>query len=288
MLTQVRLVNGSEEMLIRPRDDIALADYDWGFPEVRVVSVARTDTDGEDDTTEFIGGSAITMTLALWADTRAIIQELGAYCTPDQRPYLHVQDDEWTEERRILLRADKLSRPVSRARGSLREVQLSWSAPEGLWESAEEISQLISATILSTAGLATPVVGGTGNTYAAIFANSNSAGAVAVNNLGNIRSGFQVNLYGPCTAPALYNDTTGQALVFKSGMVLGAGEYLDIDPVAKTIYLNSDVNASRLSELDYTQTNWWILQRGINYIRYQPTIATAGSAALLTTRTRWI
>jgi len=288
MLTQVRLVNDPDEMFIRPRADIGLSDYDWGFPDIRSVTTDRTDKDGEDDTSQFIGASAITMTLTLWTGTRAVLDELGKYCTPDQRPYLYVLDDEWSTERRVRLRADKLSRPVPRRQGPKREVQLSWAAPEGLWEDAEETTTVISATIPSTSGLLTPVLGANGNTYAALFANSNSTGAVSVLNAGNVRMGYTVAIYGPCTGPALYNDTTGQVIAFKSSLVLGAGEYLDIDPVNRTVFLNSDPNASRLNQVDYTLTDWWMLQRGVNGVRYQPASATPGSAAFLTTRTKWI
>jgi hypothetical protein len=288
MLTQVRLVNGSDETLIRPNPVIGLSDYDWGYPDVRSVSNDRTDTDGEDDTTQFVGASAISMTLTLWTGTRAILDDLGKYCTPDQRPYLYVLDDEWATERRVRLRADKMSRPVSRRTGAKREVQLSWAAPDGLWEDANESSTWITATVPATSGLQTPVIGANGNTYAALMNNSNSTGAVSVLNAGNVRSSYRVQLYGPCTAPALWNDSTGQVIAFKSGLVLGAGEYLDIDPVNRTVLLNSDPSASKLSQVDYTVTNWWTLQRGINYVRYQPVSATVGSAAYMTTRSKWI
>jgi len=288
MLTGVRLVNGDDELIVRPSDTIALSDYDWGYPDVRVVTVDRTDTDGEDDSTRFFGASAISMTLTLWTGTRTVIDELGKYCTPDQRPYLYVTDDEWSTERRVRLRADKLSRPVSRKTGAKREVQLSWSAPEGLWEDAEETTYQISATIPSTAGLATPVLGANGNTYAALFANSNSTGAVQIINAGNVRMGYTVAIYGPCTGPALYNDTSGKVIAFKPAMILGAGEYLDVDPVNRTVFLNSDQSASRLNMIDYTVTDWWLLERGVNEVRFQPLAATPGSAAFLTTRTKWI
>lgn len=288
MLTQVRLVNDPDEMMIRPRDDIGLSDYDWGFPDVRAVTTDRTDKDGEDDTSQFIGASAISMTLTLWTATRAVLNELGAYCTPDQRPYLYVIDDEWTTERRVRLRADKMSRPIARKTGPKREVQVSWAAPEGLWEDASETTTIISATMPSTAGLATPVLGANGNTYAALFANSNSTGAVSVLNAGNIRMGYMVKLYGPCSGPALYNDTTGQASVFKASTTLAAGEYLDIDPVNRTVFLNSDPNSSRLNQVDYSLTDWWMLRRGVNAVRYQPASATPGAAAYITSRTKWI
>lgn len=288
MLTQVRLVNGTDQFVISPAPYIGLSDYDWGFPDIREVSQTRTDADGEDDTTSRIGASAVSLTLTLWGSTRATVDALAAYCTPDLRPYLYVQDDEWSTERRILLRADKLSRPVPRRMGTKREVQLSWKAPNGVWEDVNETTTWITATIQSTSGLQTPVVGGTGNTYAALFNNSNSTGAVNITNSGTIATGFRVLLYGPCTAPALYNDTTGQAIVFKSNLVLAAGEYLDIDPINRTVYLNSDPAVSRLGQVDYTQTKWFRLAKGTNAIRYQPSSATVGAAAYLTMRTKWI
>lgn len=288
MLTQVRLINGTDQMVISPASYIGLSDYDWGFPDIREVSTPRTDADGEDDTTAHIGASAVSMTLTLWGSTRSTLDQLASYCAPDMRPYLYVQDDEWSTERRILLRADKLSRPVPRRMGTKREVQLSWKAPDGLWEDTTESTTWVTATIPSTTGLQTPVVGANGNTYAALFNNANSTGAVNVTNAGSVATGFHVLLYGPCTAPALYNDTTGKAIVFKSNTVLGSGEYLDIDPINRTVYLNSDVSASRLNQVDYTKTQWFRLVKGTNAIRYQPSSATVGAAAYLSMRTKWI
>jgi hypothetical protein len=285
MLTRVSLVAGDREMLLRPRDGIGAVNLDFGFPTIRAVEEERTDDDGVDDSTEFFGASAVSLTLSLYrpGTTRMLIDELRSYCHPALRPYLVVTDDEWTQPRRIRLRIDQQSTPIERGRGYLREVQVGWKAPDGAWEAVEEVQEAVNADVTGTGvGLQFPV------TFPISFAATQSTGAALLFNLGNIPSHLVARLYGPCTAPKLINVTTGQQIAFKSSLVLGPGEYVEVNTRDQSAYLLSNPALSRLDDVDFLASSWWRMQPGQQQVRYAPEAVSGGAEALIFYRPAWL
>jgi tail protein len=99
-------------------------------------------------------------------------------------------------------------------------------------------------------------------------------------NPGNRSTPWIINIPGPVTTPRIYNDTTGDVLEFQ--ITLGATDYLTIDSYYRTVKLNG--TASRRSSL--TNPNWFFLQPGDNFLRYQAD--TSGNpAATITYRPAW-
>lgn len=284
MLTEIKLVDGTQEMILRPRDDIAHASLDVGFPSVREVVTDRTDDDGTDDTTSRLGSAAVSLTLKLYTagTTRDLLDEFKGFCHPSKRPYLYVTDDEWPQVRRIQLRADQATSPIEAGRGPVRDVQASFKAPLGLWEDVDETPLTIAADLPSTSGFTFPVV------FPLAMESTLSSGAAETVNVGNVAAHWTARLYGPCTAPVLVNEYTGEQLVFTDALELGVGEYVEVNTRDRTVYLLSDTDQSRLGYVDFDTSSWWLLQPGLQRIRYAPTDPTAATQAVLSFRPRWL
>lgn len=288
MITGLRLIDGDNELDLYPGiDGIEPQNLTLGSPDSREVASVRTDADGSQDTTKHFGSRAVSLSLMLYEDPAQIavlLDEIAAYLHPASRPYLYVTDDGWAQERRILLRTDQWSAPYTGYASSLqRAVQLQWKAPDGVWEDTTQVTTVVPVDAPSTAGLPMPAV------MPATFNAGTGAGARIFTNTGTVPLQWSARLYGPCTAPRLANETTGEAIVFKTSMVLNAGDYLDIDSRARTVLLLGDSSNSRLADVDYSQSTWWTLAVGDNQIRYNPaTLPSAGAYAEFYTRTQWL
>jgi hypothetical protein len=287
MLTRVSLVDGSREMLLLPRQDdgIFVQEIDAPMPEVREVAENRTDDDGTRDTTSLFGARACSMELLVTESPRAVEDELSRYLHPRVRPYLVVEDDGWSQARRLMLRTDTFDAPLTldTARVDARRISAGWKVPTGIWEAAETSEQTVLADSEVTEGRTYP------KTYPWQYAATLSAGASLITNLGSVPSHFTARLYGPCSGPRLTNETTGEQITFTTALTLGAGEYVEIDTRERTAYMLSSVSASRLTYLDFEETSWWRIEPGENKVRYAPRASTAaGSAAVITYRAAWL
>jgi hypothetical protein len=286
MLTSVKLVDGAREMVLLPRQTqgVFLQQVDAPMPEVRAVSEARTDDDGERDSTELFGARACSIELLVTQDPRAVEDELARFLHPRLRPYLVVEDDGWSQARRLGLRVEQLSMPLTleTARWDGRKISAAWKVPSGVWEAVEESETTVLADVAATTGRSYPKV------YPWAYAATMSTAATIVGNVGSVPSHFVARLYGPCTAPRLVNETTGEEITFTSSLSLSAGEYVEIDTRNRTALALSNTNASRLTYVDFEVTSWWRMEPGDNKVRYAPMTSSAGSAAVITYRPAWL
>lgn len=284
MLTSVRLVEGSRQMLIRPREGVADTDLDFGFPETRAQVENRPNKNGTRDTTNLFGASAVSLTIELYkvGTTRGLLDELRSFCYPGLRPYIYVADDEWTTERRALLRADMLSAPIAKGTGPKRTVQAQWRNPNGYWESATEIMVEVLADVPISVGSPYP------RTYPYSYASTTSTGATLVGNVGLIPSEYTARLYGPCSGPRLVNEDTGDELKFSDELALAAGEYVEVDTLEQSASFMSDENNSLLDYVDFSVSDWWPIMPGDQTIRYAPVTASSGAAAHIFYRPSWL
>lgn len=285
MKTSVRIVDGSREFVIHPSTTILPQSLDVGSPSIREVTEARTDDDGERDDTQLFGNRAVSLEIVILkglADCEQTLDELKRFLHPRSRPYLHVTDTGWSEERRIRLRVDQWSEPYAGYVASqARTVQLQWKAPDGLWEAVDAVE----ATVVADADS-----GGVGFTLPFTLPLSLAAtaqtGATVIGNVGSVPSHFTARLYGPCAGPVLKNESTGEEIAFTTSLVLAAGEYVDIDTRDRTANLLSTSN-SRLQYVDFTTTSWWRLEPGDNQVRYAPQVSSPGAQAVITYRPSW-
>lgn len=290
MITAVVLADDTRGLssVIKWRDGIAFQGLDVAGA-VRAVSEPVARRDGTWDTTEFADTAAVTLSLQLYGSFRSILDELAQYCAPYARPYLKVSDDEWTGDRVLKLRYDSGSGPVGLGTGRTRKVALSWKVPSGGWEAATATEYWIPASAAATTGLILTSASGLSiPTTGLDMPASNATADSLVSVDGSLRPSWTARLYGPCTAPALYRDDTGEAVVFGTGLSLTAGQYVELNSADRSAYLNSDTSAGRLLYLDYASTTWFDLEPGTCKIRYAPQAVSAGSECWLSFTPVWM
>lgn len=287
-ITKVRLVDDQlGELVLLDRSalrlDLILSELDIPSPAARDVTAPRVDADGEDDDTTGHGGRAVSAVLNLRDTPAALVDQINRYLHPRRRPYLVVLDTEWGAERRLRLRADQWSGQIDHLAHRMRQHQVQWRAPDGIWEAVTAVSVAVSADVGAYAGRTYPA------TWPRSYAATSPTGTVQVTNPGSTWVDQVTRLYGPCAGPRWTLDTTGETLAFVEDLVIPAGEYVEIDTVARTANYMSDPDASRLHLLDYAVSNWWRIPPGISQARYHPISGVeTGAAAALTFRPGWL
>jgi len=103
---------------------------------------------------------------------------------------------------------------------------------------------------------------------------------VIVFNSGNRETPAVITINGPVTNPRIVNDTLGLTLLFT--IVLGVTDTLAIDLGSKTVRLNNVVNQRGSLQ----SPNWFLLQPGQNFFRYQGDLGT-GSSMKIEFRSAW-
>lgn len=282
-ITSMRLVDGASQMILLPRDGLVVKGLDAGSPAVREVTESRPGTDGELDTTALSGARAVAVDLLATQTPAAFEDELAGFLSPAARPYLCVVDDEWGQERRLRLRYSQLANPRTLDMPpDKRNIQAQWKAPDGIWEDATGDTEVtILADISDGFGLAWPI------TFPISWDATAAAGAQTITNPGTLAAYFTARLYGPCTGPSLLNVTTGEQITFTSDLVLGAGDYVEVDTREHTAFAESLPDASRLGYLDFAASTWWRLAPGGQELRFSAASVSTGAQVVIDYRPAW-
>lgn len=88
------------------------------------------------------------------------------------------------------------------------------------------------------------------------------SGQVNLTNPGNAAGPVRLRIDGPVTGPVVTHVGSGASLMFASSLVLGAGEYLDIDMEARTVLANGQssrsgwVTARGWSQFEVGKNTW--------------------------------
>lgn len=286
MITQI-LLNDDDRGLssvIHPRAGVAFQGLDIQAA-VREVADDLAEHDGANDRTALVSSSAVTLTLRFYGQFRALLDEVQQYCTPSARPYLRVSDDEWSGDRIVRLRYSTSQQPIVLGTGLTRIAGYQWKAPAGVWEDAAPVTYTVPGVTAANNGLHVSVANGVSiDAVTMLDMPPSTIGAdTLVNVAGSMPPPWTALLYGPCSGPALFNDSTGEALIFNDSLVLNAGEYVEIDSAARSANFLSDPDQSRLLYLNWAASSWFDLTApGTTLIRYAPDIPSSGCAAVLT------
>lgn len=276
---------GLTPLLLDPSVGVHLAAIDMGDAATREVAQDATDADGTIDTTAYIGARAVTLRLSLFPDTGsawALRQALRAFTHPRLRPTLFITAAADAPEQQITLRRSQYTDIMDAGQGDSASIVAQWIAPLGIVESAALNVSSIFAAGGATSGRAYSLI------PSRVYPASAALGTGVVVNAGNADSYPLLRLYGPMTEPIITNDTQGKSLAFV-GVTLTAGEFLEIDTRAKTIYLNGDTSASRYSKLSFPASSWFTLSPGENELRLHPaTYTTAVTLIEVTWRDAWL
>lgn len=273
---------------IYPADGVAAQVLDVAAP-ARAVAEDRVTAPGTFDSTMYNSAAAVSLSLLLYPGVSQSPEEfldaIGPLLNPALRPALVVANDQWPSPRQLTVRYDSTAKPLSEATNW--PVQITWTAPAGTWESSVLTTAALLALIPSTTGFEFTTVGAVITSAGYVFPATSQPSPSQVTSGGNAPCDWQAYLYGPCTGPALANDTTGADLVFTEDLSLGAGSYVLLDSATRAASLNSDPSNSALPYLDFGSSSWWQVQPGLNVLRYHPATGGAASQALLSFRPAW-
>jgi len=256
---------------------------DYGFPEVRAAFTTRAGSDGEIDRTKFHGARLVTTTVTLDGAQGPIgpaLDVIRGLAHPQRRLWLYVKRDDWPlGERRILVRGESVTTPSN---GKLPvQVQTVWRAPKGVMEAAQPVNVVLSPS-------ATPVGGRTEpETFPFAYNPGLIPGSAFVPVGGTVAAVPVIDMYGPCSDPAVFVISTGQRIAF-TGLTLAAGDFLRVDMGLHTAFLNNDPNQSRYNRFDFIVSSWWTLPAGVQQVAFSPSAPSTGCQALLKFRSRWL
>lgn len=275
----VELISPSDALILDALDGWGILNIDLGDPEVRTQAQNAPDADGSLDFTNFVGARTMTIGMELVEfsqDMFTMVTRLKGFCRPrvplkivlklsDSAPWLQadIRRGPWTNPLNDLW----VQNPV-----------LQWVVPKGVFESLD--AQVI---ILNPSGTGVEL----GRTYDRVgdrvYPTSPVLGSGSVVNNGNVEAYPLIRIYGPCTDPAVWNDSQNKVLSF-AGITILAGEFLEVETRYHTVRYQGLITDDRYSTLNFTTSRWWTLNPRSNQLRFVPATAGVGSNAEVTYR----
>lgn len=238
-----------------------ITEVDFGFPEVREVVEPRPNADGVIDRTKYVGSRVVTLTGKIGIDfagrgrRQAVIDQLAPFLHPGVRPWLYSRSDDG-HVRRVLLRADDFSRPQI---ANVEDISLSFKSAGGYEDENVQEVRIVPEVVVR--GRRYPL------TFDRVYP-SGSGTATLLTNRGNAPADWTARIFGPCTAPAIVNVTTGEQ-VRLGGLHLNPGEFVEVSSRDHTVLADGLRTSSRWHTVDYVQTTWWQLPAGASAIRFR-------------------
>ena len=238
------------------------SSLDLGSPDIRDVVSNRPDQDGVDDRTKYMGARVVSADITALAGAGARIDAVASsfapFMQPSARPVLHyVLDRPGAAERTLTLRASAFTWPI--AGPFERDIQLQWVAADPV---VRDPVQKSSTAWSGSSG--TP-----GRTYNLTFNRVYPAGGGSqttgqIVSTGDMPVRPLLRIYGPITFPTvLFYPPTGLfEIAFNSTMIVAAGHYLEVDTVAKTVYMDGDHTQPYINQIQWLNTTWPVLPAG--------------------------
>ena len=253
-----------------------------GLPDLRVQDDSRGYMDGQFSGRDFLAGRTVTFTLQMMNDAAGTMQTYLAQLKAN----LAVQQT-GTGVLQLFLPGRGLQQLNARVRR--REIKLD---PEYVYGRSIAVVQFFCPDPRIYDGSAslqamTPAPG-LGRTYNRVYpllynASTGTSGNVAtITNNGNTTTYPIMTLVGPCTNPVIYNQSTGQSLLFNYTF-LGT-DTLVIDTDLRSITLNG--NPARNLLLNGSQ--WFGIPPGSTTITFTTTAYTTGAALTISYRSAYV
>lgn len=252
-------------------------EWTLGPPEIRDVVSNRTLANGVVDRTAYVGSRAVTLTIVAFPhegrSVQAQIDRLQAFCRPDLRPTLSWRVDT-DPDRSVVMRAAP-GIDFSWQHWDYRRLGLAFVTVDPFVYDATETQRVL-----------VPVGAEQGRRYDEVTTPTNARqydrtypvsppSNVIAANPGTVPTHWRAVVYGPCTNPRIYNDTTGQGLELTNngGVTLAVGESAVFDTLTRTITVGGVNRRDRLS----FASQWWLLVPGENVIRFAPVTSAVPS-----------
>jgi phage-related protein len=129
--------------------------------------------------------------------------------------------------------------------------------------------------------------GNAGSGIGLAFLSGNSLNQGVVTNEGSEKASPIIFIRNQASNPQIVNQTNGQSITVKN-MSITDGHYLVIDVANRTILMDGDPNNSRYGYIDWTSSNWLVLEPGNNTIQYNASSPGSNSTVDILWRGRWI
>lgn len=314
ILTNVRLESDHDTLPLDPLKGWGTLNIDLGDPVTREYMENRPDEDGADDYTEFVGASNVTISFELVEldqDMWSMITRLRGFTAPRTPVRMYFQLSDTAPEVYADLRRNTFTNPLNNLWVTNPVIQ--WTNPGGVWKTVAESSvnvqpnnplelgrsydriygDTVSISWLDSDGLpwlTTPdneewltqgLPGSTGEDRG--YPSMEPLGSVQAINNGNTAARPLIRIYGPCIDPAISNETTGKGFYTIPGeLTIEEGDYVEINYDERTILVNGDDAFSVYDAFDWSISEWWTLQRGVNLIKFNPDSYQPGAYASVT------
>lgn len=255
----------------------------FGLPDVRATDTPRPRDDGEFFGLDFMPGRTMVITAVVrGASAAEVVANLDALMAEWQT----ISSDTATmkpltfkfpgqDARQFKGRPRRLDATTARIIGNNVPVVLEYKAADPRQFDATPDSVTVGVSSV-TSGRAYP------RTYPLAFGGG-SSNAIAALNAGNYPTRPTARITGPATNPRITNSTTGEYVSF--AIVLGAGDFLDVDFDSRTVVLNG--TTSRYSTLTSDST-WWELAPGTTTVQFSASVSSGATALTLAWASAWI
>jgi len=258
------LVLGASTVLLEdPTQGYFCTELALPLAEVRSVVDNRPDQTGVTDRTQYLAARTVSATLWAAAGLGAVIDAVpglfAPFMNPAARPVLHyVLDRPGTPERTLTLRATGFDWPI--AGPDERDILLQWVTAD------DPISRDPNPkTVTAWSGSSTTP----GRTYNLTFprvypASGGGPTTGSITNVGDVGIAALYRIYGPITAPIVQVNLPGvtRYMRFNATATIPAGQWIDIDTAARTIYWNSDPNSSAATVFNWVSSQFPVVPPG--------------------------
>lgn len=286
---ELKLIDGATVVTIRPRaanagNPIMCREWNLGAPDVRATFTPLPGQDGTIAGPAFLGSRIVTLDLQILGGTSPddghfhdaywYCQTLITMCNPSGSPKLAINRNGGLFPGQTFtmdLKPNPYSITYTRQAGAMLELQMAFTAPDGLINGA--LQSVTSLTAGTHEGdwhfpLAFPYSFGSGaDTNPVVSATVGGSSAVTP----------IVYITGPCTDPTL---TTSDGDWFQfTGLTLTPGQTMQIDMGAGTVLI-APPGSTTISDtysayhlVNWTKTSFWRWNPGVHTVRY---IASGG------------
>lgn len=110
-----------------------------------------------------------------------------------------------------------------------------------------------------------------------------ASGAVTLTNPGNETGPVWARVDGPCTGPVITHSASGAQLIFSASLVLGVGDWLDIDMEKRTVLQNGQASRNTF----VTSRGWSGFDPGDNTWLFNASTFNASARLTVTTNPSW-
>lgn len=278
----ITLVNDELGEITLRSDPYVVTDFQISSPAVRAVTRNRALMNGTRDDTAFTGARAVTVGITLndkyCGDDAVAMQDLFDALLPftvvRRRSVIR-----WSlpgsggRERQMIVRGD--SAPMVIAGPKHPVLSLSFVAPEGEINSAgAPICQLIEPAVDTELGRAYDL------TSNRAYPTSSAVGDRLIDVDGNEQAHWTATIFGDVTNPYILINGVRVEFSRGGGLVLPAGNHLQVDTREKIVRLNSDPLSPRFDRANFTEWTWpdILLRPRNNTIRFGGAILGVGAA----------